>query len=121
MNAMEKNGQSIAWFNLHEFVKRKEREKALNIYRLLSISIQNKAFSKKLLADIFYAMQENELALKNYIESAEEYIFQNKFDLACEIIKFIKNDIKAVPVDFETSIDLLSTNNKSFKDFNCQI
>lgn len=90
MNPIGERNKSIAWFNLQEYIKKGEREKTLNIYKLLSLSISNDAFKYKLLGDILSTLNENENAIKNYINSAKEYLNQNNLNLALEIINLLE-------------------------------
>lgn len=64
--------QSVAWFKLAEFVGRGEKERALGLFRLLTHSLDNPAFTKQLEADIL-SFFEDEQALKEYIQAAHLY------------------------------------------------
>lgn len=45
---------NVAWFKLAEFIRRGEKERALSLYRLLTHSLADKSFLKKLEADIWF-------------------------------------------------------------------
>ncbi|MFS8507366.1 MAG: hypothetical protein LVQ75_04750 [Candidatus Babeliales bacterium] len=45
---------NVAWFKLAEFIRRGEKERALSLYRLLTHSLPDKSFLKKLEADIWF-------------------------------------------------------------------
>lgn len=47
---------SVAWFKLADLIARGEREKALNVYRLLSHSYNDKAFCLQLEGDILWSL-----------------------------------------------------------------
>jgi hypothetical protein len=64
--------KSIAWFRLAECISRGEKERALNLYRLLTHSFHDPAFIKKLEADII-ATFDLLLATKEYIQAAALY------------------------------------------------
>jgi|GEM_PF-1944561 len=49
---------SVAWYKLADLIARREREKALNVFRLLSHSLQNKAYVLQLEGDILWAMDD---------------------------------------------------------------
>lgn len=64
--------QSIAWFKLAEFVTRGEKERALSLFRLLTHSFADRAFIKKLEAEILASFYD-EQALSEYIQAAHLY------------------------------------------------
>jgi tetratricopeptide (TPR) repeat protein len=66
------SGSSVAWFKLADLIARREREKALNVFRLLSHSLTNKAYVLQLEGDILWAM-EDKLALDRYKQAAFLY------------------------------------------------
>ncbi|MGC2310457.1 MAG: hypothetical protein WA432_02455 [Candidatus Babeliaceae bacterium] len=63
---------NIAWFKLAEFVMRKEKERALGVYRLLEHSFHNEAFAKQLEADLLAAFHD-EKACEKYQKTAHLY------------------------------------------------
>lgn len=68
--------KSIGWFKLAEFVERGEKERALGIYKLLALSINDQAFAYQLEGDILLAFQDT-LAINKYWQAAEYYLKQN--------------------------------------------
>lgn len=64
--------QTIAWFKLAEFVTRGEKERALGLFRLLTHSFDNRAFIKKLEAEIL-ASFDDEQAFSEYLQAAHLY------------------------------------------------
>jgi len=64
---------SIAWFKLADLIARKEREKALNVYRLLSHSLQDRAYALQLEGDILWSL-EDKGAFERYKQAA--YLYQ---------------------------------------------
>lgn len=68
--------KSISWFKLAEFVERGEKERALGIYKLLALSINDIAFTYQLEGDILLAF-EDELAISKYLQAVEQHIKQN--------------------------------------------
>ena len=67
----ESKKSCIAWFKLAEFVDRKEKEKALVYYRLLSKSINNEAFTHCLFGTIYKIFDEPEEAKKKLYSALE--------------------------------------------------
>jgi tetratricopeptide (TPR) repeat protein len=63
---------NIAWFKLAEYVSRGEKERALGIYRLLSHSIEDRAFARQLEGDILWSFNDTQAADK-YQEAAQLY------------------------------------------------
>lgn len=64
--------QSLAWFKLAEFVGRGEKERALSLFRLLTHSLSDKAFIKKLQAEILASFDDIQASYE-YIQSAYLY------------------------------------------------
>jgi hypothetical protein len=69
---------SIAWFKLAELVARKEKERALYMFRLLSHSLSEKALVTQLEADILLAFGD-ERALSVYLQAAS--LFEQNEDV----------------------------------------
>jgi hypothetical protein len=69
----ESKKSCIAWFKLAEFVDRKEKEKALVFYRLLSQSINNESFTRSLLGTIYKSFDEPEEAKKKLYLALEMF------------------------------------------------
>ena len=65
-------GSSIAWFKLAELISRGEKEKALNLYRLLSHSFEERAYILQLEGDILWAFEDKE-AVERYKQAAFLY------------------------------------------------
>ncbi len=80
--------QSIAWFKLAEFVSRGEKERALSLLRLLTHSFHDKAYSKKLAAEIL-ASFDDELAFAEYVQAALLYRAQGDLIEAVWIYEFL--------------------------------
>ncbi len=64
---------SVAWFKLADLISRREREKALNVYRLLSHSLQDRAYALQLEGDILWSLDDRG-AFERYKQSA--YLYQ---------------------------------------------
>jgi hypothetical protein len=69
---------NIAWFKIAEYVSRGEKERALGVYRLLSHSISDHAFSRQLEGDILWAFNDNQGACEKYYEAAQLYTQDNR-------------------------------------------
>ena len=65
-------GASVAWFKLAYLITRKEREKALSVYRLLSHSFEDRAYALQLEGDILWALAD-QLASEKYKQAAFLY------------------------------------------------
>ncbi|MBY0353386.1 hypothetical protein K2W90_03415 [Candidatus Babeliales bacterium] len=65
-------GASVAWFKLAYLITRKEREKALSVYRLLSHSFEDRAYALQLEGDILWAL-DDQLASEKYKQAAFLY------------------------------------------------
>ena len=72
----------LAWFKLAELVSKKEKEKALNLYRLLSHSFQDKAYALQLEGDILWSLQDF-LALEKYKQAA--VLYKKEQRLVCAV------------------------------------
>ena len=68
---------NIAWFKLSQLVSRGEKEKALGLYRLLSHSLDDKAYALQVEGDILWSF-DDELATIKYEEAAFLYKKENK-------------------------------------------
>jgi hypothetical protein len=73
MNQVQANKYSIAWFKLAECVARRERERALGVYRLLAHSFDSRALAFQLEGDIILAFNEPENAIAKYMQAAQMY------------------------------------------------
>lgn len=73
---------TIAWFKLAELVSRGEKEKALTLYRLLSHSFENRAYSLQVEGDLLWAF-EDEAALEKYKQAA--FLYKKEQKLACAL------------------------------------
>lgn len=62
--------KSLAWFKLADLIARGEREKALNVFRLLSHSLQDRAYSLQLEGDLLWYLDD-----KNFIEKYKQAAF----------------------------------------------
>jgi predicted negative regulator of RcsB-dependent stress response len=73
---------NVAWFKLAEFVGRKEKERALSVYRLLSHSLPDDAFAAQLEGDLFLAFCDDERAVDAYQKAARLYEKNGQYDHA---------------------------------------
>ncbi len=118
-SALDKNPSekfTVAWFKLAEFVGRKEKERALGVYRLLSHSLADDAFAAQLEGDLLMAFGD-EKAVDAYQKAARLYEKNSQFDYAAllyeqmlmlkpenrdfllqalKLYHLIKNDVKIV-------------------------
>jgi len=62
----------IAWFKLAELITRREKEKALSLYRLLAHSFEDKAYVLQIEGDILWSLEDNQ-ALEKYQQAAFLY------------------------------------------------
>lgn len=89
MRQLQEQKQTVAWFKLHQFIVRGEKEKALSIYKLLSLSIDNEAFNYKLEGDLLRAFDDNKNAITRYIYSAISHCKDGQFDEALEVCSLV--------------------------------
>lgn len=72
MSQLQSEKFNVAWFKLAEFVSRKEKERALGIYKLLIHSLPNDAIAAQLEGDLLLAFHD-EKALQSYTRAVELY------------------------------------------------
>jgi tetratricopeptide (TPR) repeat protein len=108
MTLNKSKNSCIAWFKLAEFVDRKEKEKAIILYNLLSKSLNNNSFSLSLLGTIYKCFDDpdeakkklylaleldEEISLENKI-AIKEYLIKNTANHKAEFIEALVNDYK---------------------------
>lgn len=74
----QKTESNVAWFKLAELIARREREKALSIYRLLSHSLDDKAYALQVEADILRSFNIDNAAEK-YQQAAFLYTKEKRW------------------------------------------
>ncbi len=75
----ESKTSCVAWFKLSELITRKEKEKALSLYRLLSHSLEDKAYALQVEGDILWSLEDKD-ALEKYTQAA--YLYKKEKNLA---------------------------------------
>lgn len=63
---------SVAWYKLADLIARGEREKALSVYRLLSHSLDDRAYALQLEGDVLLAL-EDPRSKEKYFQAASLY------------------------------------------------
>ena len=86
-NIKNKNS-SVAWFRLSELITRGEKEKALNLYRLISHSFDDKAYVLQVEGDILWSF-EDAAALEKYKQAAFLYEKEKKATAATAIYEHL--------------------------------
>lgn len=84
-------GATVAWYKLADLIARREREKALNVYRLLSHSFEDRAYALQLEGDILDSFNDSQ-AYEKYQQAAFLYKKEARWINAicvCEHILFI--------------------------------
>lgn len=81
-------GSSIAWFKLAELIARGEKEKALNLYRLLSHSFDEQAYVLQLEGDILWAFDDRDAA-ERYRQAAFLYRKEQKVVAAAAVYEHL--------------------------------
>jgi hypothetical protein len=84
MNYFPSDKYNLAWFKLAECVARGEKERALGVYRLLSHSIADQAYSLQLEGDLLLAFKD-ELAYDKYRSAIAWYHKENRLQEATAI------------------------------------
>lgn len=74
---MSSDKYNVAWFKLAEFVSRGEKERALAMYRLLSHSLDDKAFARQLEADLLLSFNDDG-AYERYGQASKLYLDQGR-------------------------------------------
>ncbi len=64
---------SLAWFKLADLIARGEREKALNVFRLLSHSLPDRAYVLQLEGDILWHLDDDKNSYEKYKQAAFLY------------------------------------------------
>jgi tetratricopeptide (TPR) repeat protein len=86
--ATEKRESSVAWFRLAELISRGEKEKALNLYRLLSHSFDDRAYALQVEGDILWSFEDN-IALDKYKQAAFLYKKEQKVTAAMSVYEHL--------------------------------
>lgn len=84
---------TLAWFKLAELIARKEREKALNVYRLLSHSLEDKAYALQIEGDILRSFNAHD-ATEKYQQAAFLYKQEQRLVNAVGIYEHLLNKDK---------------------------
>lgn len=79
---------SIAWFKLAEFVARREKERALGLYRLLAHAIHDQAVALQLEGDLWAAFNDPK-ALQFYDRAAQLYLQSGRLTQAAAVHEHI--------------------------------
>ncbi len=87
---------NVAWFKLAEFVTRKEKERALHIYRLLVHSLPDEAFAQQLEGDLLWSFNDAK-AVECYIKAAALYEKRADFIQAAAVYEHILSIAPRVP------------------------
>lgn len=72
---------SIAWFKLSELVARREKERAISIFRLLSHSLADSAYMFLLEAEVLAAFGDPK-AVESFLKAAALYAQEGRWELA---------------------------------------
>lgn len=82
MKQVEAERYNIAWFKLAECIARREKERALGVYRLLSHSFENSALVHQLQGDILLAFDDSALAIEQFMMAGQLYEEQGQMTQA---------------------------------------
>ncbi len=88
MKLLSSGSHNIAWFKLAEFVTRGEKERALQVYKLLMHSVDDKAFALQLEAEILLAF-DDQAAIYRYDQAADMYKKQKNYKKAIAVYERI--------------------------------
>ncbi len=112
MKTLVSESYNIAWFKLADFVTRGEKERALNLLRLLMHSINNPALTLQLEGDILLAF-DDQTAFLRYQNAALLFQKTDKFQEAigiCQHALTFKDDEKILEIMLESYISMNNTN-----------
>lgn len=100
------NGQyfTVAWFKLADFVVRGEKERALGVHKLLMHSVEDKALSYQLEADILLSFDDDE-AVNKYHIAANLYKKSGRFTQAVCVYEHV-SAFKSDPFILESLLDV---------------
>jgi tetratricopeptide (TPR) repeat protein len=70
---MEQKAKSVAWFKLADLIARGEREKALNVFRLLSHSLPDRAYALQVEGDLLWHLDDDQSSAEKYKQAAFLY------------------------------------------------
>jgi tetratricopeptide (TPR) repeat protein len=70
---MEQKAKNVAWFKLADLIARGEREKALNVFRLLSHSLPDRAYALQVEGDLLWHLDEDQASTEKYKQAAFLY------------------------------------------------
>jgi hypothetical protein len=100
---------SIAWFKLAEFVGRKEKERALYLFRLLMHSLNDQALIAQLEGDLLAAFGD-EKAIESYERAVRGYIATQRISHARMLYTAIAAHlVPALALQYERSIEAADT------------
>jgi len=88
MRVLASGSYNVAWFKLADFVSRGEKERALNIHRLLMHSVQDVAIAYQLEGDILLAF-DDDAALDRYHVAANLYKKSGKIQQAISVYEHV--------------------------------
>ena len=88
---------SIAWFKLAELVSRREKERALSIFRLLSHSLADQAYTLLLEAEVLHAFQDMK-AGELFLKAAHKYMQQKRFEMAFMIYSMVSMEHEHIDI-----------------------
>ncbi len=98
MKLLSSESHNIAWFKLAEIVARGEKERALNVYKLLMHSIADQAFAYQLEGDILLAFDDN-AAIDRYHSAVKLYKKNGDYQKAIAVYEHVasfKSDIQVL-------------------------
>jgi tetratricopeptide (TPR) repeat protein len=70
---MEQKAKNVAWFKLADLIARGEREKALNVFRLLSHSLPDRAYALQVEGDLLWHLDDDQSSTEKYKQAAFLY------------------------------------------------
>lgn len=85
VNQEKSDAYSVAWFKLAECISRREKERALGVFRLLSHSFDSQAVAFQLEGDILRSFNDMQGAIDVYEKAAECYIMQHELTKAIAV------------------------------------
>ena len=68
--------KSLAWFKLADLIARREREKALSVFRLLAHSLPDRAYVLQIEGDILWHLEDDKSAVEKY--KAAAFLYQKE-------------------------------------------
>jgi hypothetical protein len=118
MQNSEQKQESLAWYKIADLIAKKEKEKALSVYRLLSHSFHDKAYILQVEGDILWALDDPG-AIAKYKQAALLYRKEQRLIHAISVCEHLLVQNKAEIEIYRILIELYIETNAKEKCNEC--